>query len=132
VQQAGLPSIRAQELLRAGWGLALLSVPDVVVSRLGAATPDLRTRRVARVLGARHLLQAAVTIVAPSRWVLRWGGFADLAHASTDLALAAVDARYRRAALIDACIATSFGVRSVRAGDALHRPGTATARELIS
>jgi hypothetical protein len=132
VDQADLPSIRAQELLRAGWGLALLAAPDVVVSRVGAASPDPRTRAVARVLGARHLLQAALTIAAPSRRVLRWGGFADLAHASTDLALAAQDARYRRAALIDACIATSFGVRSVRAGDTLHRPATATARELIS
>jgi hypothetical protein len=132
VRRSVTSSVRGQEMLRAGWGLALLSAPDVVVSRLGAAPPDRATRAVARTLGARHLIQAAVTMAAPCRQVLRWGGLADLAHASTGLALAAADARYRRAALVDATIATSFGVRSMHAGDRLHRPATAMARELIS
>jgi hypothetical protein len=124
-----MPSVRAGELVRAGWGLSMLLAPDVVVSRLGAASPDRATRAVARVLGMRHVAQAALTLAVPSQRVLRWGGYADLAHATTGLALAAADPRYRRAALIDATIATTFGLRSVRAGDRPQPPATAAAKE---
>jgi hypothetical protein len=129
--EVGASSVRAQELLRAGWGLALLLAPDTVVSRLGAASPDRTTRLVARVLGGRHLAQALATLARPTRPVLRWGGFADVAHAGTGLMLAATDARYRRAALVDAMVATALGARSVRSGDQLHQPASAI-RERIS
>jgi hypothetical protein len=126
VRDAAVPAVRVQESVRAGWGLALLLAPDLVVRRLGGASPGRATRAVARVLGARHVSQAVLTMAVPSRQVLRWGGFADLAHATTDLVAAAADVRYRRAALIDAGIAATLGVRSVHAGDRIHAPATAS------
>jgi hypothetical protein len=125
-------SVRAQQLVRGGWGLALLVVPDLVVSRLGEARPDHRTRVVARILGARHLVQAVISAADPTPRVLRCGGLIDFAHASTGLALAAVDVRYRRAALTDAAIATGFGIRDVQAAHQVHSPAMAFSRERIA
>jgi hypothetical protein len=116
-------------LVRAGWGLALLAVPDRVGADLGVAEPDTRARVVARVLGARHLAQAAVTLARPTPRLLRWGGVVDLAHASTGLVLALADVRYRRAALTDAAIATGFGVRGLQTGDWHRRPAAPYVRE---
>jgi hypothetical protein len=66
---------------------------------------------VARVLGARHLLQAAVEArgaerQARGRSIL--GRSVDLSHAGTAVALAATDRRWRRLAVVDAVIATGF------------------------
>lgn len=108
--------MRGQELVRAGWGLALLSAPERVVAGMGVAAPDARARLVARVLGARHVAQAVVTLARPTPRCLRWGGVVDLTHAGTGVALAVADARYRRAALTDAAIATGFGVRGLQTG----------------
>jgi hypothetical protein len=115
-------AVRGQELLRAGWGLALLADPARVVAGIGVAEPDARARIVARVLGARHLAQAVVTVTRPTLRGLRWGGVVDLTHAGTGLALALADGRYRRAALTDAAIATGFGVKGLQTGDWHRRP----------
>jgi hypothetical protein len=121
--------VRGQELVRAGWGLALLAAPDRVVAAMGVAEPDDQTRAVARVLGARHLAQAAVTLARPTARCLRWGGVVDLAHAGTGVVLAVADARYRRAAFTDAAITTGFGLRGLQTGDWHRRPAAPYVRE---
>jgi hypothetical protein len=63
---------------------------------------------VVRVLGSRHLLQAAVTARAPSNLVLRAGAQVDLAHAASMLALGAVGRPLRRAPLADGLVAAIF------------------------
>ena len=123
-------AVRGQELVRAGWGLALLAAPDRVVAGMGVAQPDARARVVARVLGARHLAQAAVTLARPTARCLQLGGMVDLAHAATGLALAVADSRYRRPALTDAAIATGFGVRGLQTGDRHRRWAAPHVREL--
>jgi len=63
---------------------------------------------VARVLGARHLAQALICGMAPTRWLIRAGTAADMLHAASMLALAGEDASLQPALLIDAGIAGGF------------------------
>lgn len=95
--------------VRAGYGALLLLAPDRVI-RLYAGHPADGARTVARLLGARHLTQAALTVGNPSRTVLALGVEADLAHAASMAGLGAGDRARRRAALIDALGAGSFAV----------------------
>lgn len=88
--------------VRAGYGAALLLVPDRLVGP-GAPGP---AATVARVLGARHVLQSLVTVLAPTERVVAAGAVVDGVHGGTDVALAAVSRRWRRVALADAVIAT--------------------------
>lgn len=69
-------------------------------------------------LGARQVLQAAVTRSEPGPVVLVGSVATDVAHAASMLGLAAVAGRWRRAALVDAALASAFaaaGVLAVRA-----------------
>jgi hypothetical protein len=61
-----------------------------------------------RVLGTRHLVQAAVTARAPGALVLRAGAQVDLAHAASMLALGAAGRPLRRAQLADGLVAAVF------------------------
>jgi hypothetical protein len=103
--------------VRAAYGVLLLSAPGPVLSWCGAAVSP-RTRAVVRVLGVRHLAQAAVTAGAPRPRVLAAGAGVDLCHAASMLALAAADPALRRAALTDASAATALAI----AGAATARP----------
>jgi hypothetical protein len=80
--------------------------------------PSLRARRVARVLGLRHLAQAAVTAWAPGREVIAVGAAIDLCHAVSMLAFAAASTPLRRAELADGLAATTLAV----AGPAMTFP----------
>jgi hypothetical protein len=96
------------QVARAGYGGALLIAPGPVI-RAAAGGPDgPRVRAVARVLGARHLLQAALTTAAgwspESLWI---GAAVDLLHAASMGALAA-DRRVRRLTLTDALVESTF------------------------
>jgi len=99
-------------LARAGYGVALLTVPGALIGLTGAA-PGRRECAVARLLGVRHLVQAGLTVVAqradPGNSVLLGGGAAvDLLHAASMLALGAVDDAVRRTALTDAAVETAL------------------------
>jgi hypothetical protein len=86
---------------RAAWGAALLT-SSVVRSRPSAAT------RIAGVLGARHLVQAAVTLRSPESAPARWAWLADVAHCATALAAARVSRRWRVPALTNAATAAAW------------------------
>ncbi len=94
---------------RAAWGLALVAVPGPMV-RLAGGEDSARARGVARVLGARHVAQAALVGAGwgPATWPL--GPAADAAHAATAVALAVADRRWRRVGAIDATVAGAFSV----------------------
>ncbi len=118
-------------LIRAGYGVALLCAPGALI-RLAAgpgaagrprppaeadaqreAAPGSRARLVARVLGVRHLAQAALTAAGqradPGSPVPLGGGAAvDLLHAASMLALGAADRRVRRATFTDAAVETAL------------------------
>jgi hypothetical protein len=99
---------------RAGYGVALIGVPGLLIGLTGQK-PEPRACVVARVLGARHLIQAGVTALSQSTdpgssMVLGGGVAVDLLHASSMLALGAVDRHVRRAALSDAAVETTLAM----------------------
>jgi hypothetical protein len=101
------------ELLRAAYGAVELLAPSAVESLLVGRVADPRARTVIRILGARHVLQAAVT-ARGGPGLHRLGGGVDLIHAVTMIALAASDPRRRRAAVVNAAIALAFAAGELR------------------
>jgi hypothetical protein len=115
---------------RAGYGVALVAVPGLLIGLTGER-PGGRACAVARVLGARHLIQAGVTAVSqlgdPGSPVVLGGGAAvDLLHASSMLALGGAEGRVRRAALTDACVETALA--AIGAWTATPAPGNVSVR----
>jgi hypothetical protein len=107
---------------RVGYGVALVAVPGLLIGLTGERL-ERRDCAVARVLGARHLLQAGVTAATqftdPGNSIVLGGGAGvDLLHASTMVALGAVDSRVRRAALIDAGVETALAAAGTAAAAA--------------
>jgi len=120
VRAAASASAALLQVARAGYGGALLIVPGPVI-RLATGRPaGRRARAVARVLGARHLLQAGLTAVTgPGGTSLGVGAAVDLVHAASMAALGLADRQVRRLTLPDALIETTFaaaGVSAARAG----------------
>jgi len=102
-------SARVLQLVRAGYGGALLLLPGPALRLCGGRPADRRSRNVARVLGVRHLVQAAVTTgIGPSAELLTLGAAVDITHAASMAGLALADRRVRRATLTDAVIETAF------------------------
>lgn len=92
---------------RAATGLFALVDPRwaLVPSERGSTS----ARRVMRVLGARHLLQAGVEAVAPTPTVLAIGAGVDAVHAVTCLGFAVLGgARWRHGVLLNAVTALGF------------------------
>jgi hypothetical protein len=101
-------------LARAGYGVALIGVPGLLIGLTGER-PGPRACGVARVLGVRHLAQAGITAASqlsdPGGSVVLGGGAAvDLLHATSMIALGAMDPHARRAALSDAAVETTLAM----------------------
>jgi hypothetical protein len=92
---------------RGAYGTALLLAPARVLAAYGAPADREAPRAVARVLGARHVAQALATD--GGRFV-RLGAAVDALHAATMFGLAATSDGYRRPALIDGAIASTFAL----------------------
>ena len=97
-------------LVRAGYGAALLCAPGPIIGAVTGQPPSPRARQVARVLGVRHLAQAAVTAVNAGPEVVALGVVVDLLHAASMFAFAAVVPDLRQAELADALAATALAV----------------------
>lgn len=110
-----LPTCAAQAL----WGGALMARPHAALRLLGQA-PSEAAVLVVRVLGARQLLQAAVTLAAPARGVVAGAALVDLAHASTAVAYAASGPGRRRPGASSAAFAV---LTAVGGAAALRRHG---------
>ncbi|MEU8264025.1 hypothetical protein AB0C02_25810 [Micromonospora sp. NPDC048999] len=104
--RAPAPVWQTSGFARLAWGATLVVAPRRVLSRWGH--PSGLAVGTLRVLGVRHLAQAAMTLRRPVPAVLVAGAAADLLHATSALALAAVDRRQRRLALLDSAIAGSW------------------------
>lgn len=104
--------------IRAAWGAVLLIAPGSVVRMLPEQPTGRRVRDVARLLGLRHLAQAAILRRTRSPGWRRAGVAVDAVHAISMLALARAAPRHRGLALADAAAAglfTAAGARRVRA-----------------
>lgn len=95
-------------LLRSVIGRMEWSRPDALGRLWGAPTEDPRFDRVARVLGARQVIQATITSLRPTRVIMSLGVLVDALHGLSMLGLALIDKRYRRAALTEATLAGTF------------------------
>jgi hypothetical protein len=99
---------RALQLIRAAYGTTLILVPGPMIQLATGRVPSRRACQVARVLGARHLAQTALTAVAGRPSAFAAGAGIDALHASSMLFLAAADGSLRRAALADALAESTF------------------------
>jgi hypothetical protein len=111
-------------LARAGYGAALLCAPGPMIGVITGQPPSRRARRVARVLGVRHLTQAVITALNPGPEVVALGVVVDLLHAASMFAFAAVIPDLRGAELADALAATALAVAEP-AMSSVARPKTA-------
>ncbi len=96
---------RKVELVRAGWGAALLFAPQQVMTNVHHVKVDTKGVVIARILGARQLTQATLSGLRPSPEVLAMGVWVDAVHAMTALGLAVVDRSRARAGLTDTAVA---------------------------
>jgi hypothetical protein len=108
---------RELQKARATYGAALVLMPGPVIWLATGQLPSKRARRVAQVLGIRHLIQAALTAAAPEPAVLATGGRVDAVHAASMLLLAAVSRAGRRAALTDALTEAAFAAAGLSASE---------------
>jgi hypothetical protein len=99
---------RALQIVRATYGVALVLVPGPAIRLATGRLPSRQACRVMRVLGTRHLIQAALTAAAPEPAVLALGGQVDTVHTASMLLLATVSPVGRRAALTDALTEAAF------------------------
>jgi hypothetical protein len=95
-------------LVRAAYGVALLCAPGTAIRLCTGQAAGSRARAVTRLLGARHLVQAALTAGMPNAVMLAVGAQIDLVHSASMLALAAADPPLRRAGLADGITAATF------------------------
>jgi len=103
---------------RAGWAALLVLAPAGPLRALTGGREPVGGRTLLRVLGARHALQAAATLAAPTMWTLRVGAVADALHSTSALVFAGIDSQERRAALTDAAVAATWAALSLRAARA--------------
>jgi hypothetical protein len=101
--------VRASVALRLIWGSTLLFVPGQVLRIMDRATPTAGACRIVRVLGGRHVLQAAAEWRFGAR-ATRLGIAVDALHVATDFGFAGCDRRWRRAAGTDAAVTAGFVV----------------------
>jgi len=99
----------ALSLIRAAFGVSLIVRPQLAAGALHAPL-DRRAAWLARALGARHVLQAA--LIGGERW-RRAGAAIDGLHATSMLALAALDQGHRRACLTNAGTAAALALASL-------------------
>lgn len=116
---------RRIEMLRGLWGAALLISPKAVLENIHGVRADTRSITVARVLGARHVTQAALSGARPTPTVLALGAWVDSVHAATALVLAGADRARARVAVTDALVAGGWALAGFR--DAKRRSGPQSA-----
>jgi len=102
--------------VRACYGAALLCAPGLALGLCSARSPSQRARAVVRILGARHLAQAVLTLWRPSPAVLLSGAGIDACHAASMLALAVAEPQLRTAGIADCAAATAFTATGALAG----------------
>jgi len=107
--------------VRAAYGMLLLLAPDRIVHLYTGHSADRPARAVARILGARHVAQALLTLGSRDPVVLAVGAEVDLAHAATSLGLATVDARRRRGGIVDAAAAALFAAAGATLAEQARR-----------
>jgi hypothetical protein len=111
---------RALQAVRAGYGIVLVLTPGLALRLATGRRASPRARRVVRVLGIRHLVQAAATAAAPTPAVFAAGRQVDTVHAASML-VAGVWPAERQAALADALVEAALAAGGAAAGRQARR-----------
>ena len=106
-------AMKIMELARLAYGLLELTVPSAISGGLAGEKPDAGARKVIRILGARHIVQALATIGRGSPWH-SVGGLVDLLHASSAVVFAIIQPRWRRTASLSAAVSVAFASGELR------------------
>jgi hypothetical protein len=126
VTAAGPAPVGTGPARRFGAARAVLGTADLsyaILPRLAGAGPW-PAAPVVGVLGARHLIQAALTRGRPTHTTLLLGAGTDAAHAASMVLLGAASRRWRAAALADAALAATLAVAGLAcARDEARRTG---------
>jgi hypothetical protein len=99
--------------VRPGWALTCAAAPAAAVRRIGLDPADRPAVAVLRFLGVRELVQVGVVAAAPR--ATRAAAWVDTVHAVSMVGLAAASARYRRAAVVQAAVASVWALAGHRA-----------------
>lgn len=113
---------RRANRLRLMLGICLFATPKVVGRSVVRGTVSNRERFVVRLLGARQIVQALISLFRPSGMTLLAGALTDLLHGVSMAFLAALSHRWRKAASIDLGIAAALALANllgVARGDGL-------------
>ena len=94
-------------VIEAVWGLTLVVAPGRVIRFVQGSDPANEVS-VARVLGARHMVQAAAILARPTRTRTILGSAVNGLHAVSMVFMAAVDDSRRRIYGCDAAVAALF------------------------
>lgn len=114
-------SVRYLEVIRAGWGAALLAAPRAVLTGMRAVHVDRKALVVTRILGARQLVQAVLSGVNPTPEILAAGVWVDAVHSLTAFGLAVADRNRARVGVVDGLVAAlwaRFGLHNLHTGTA--------------
>ena len=103
-----LRAVRTTELVRAAYGLGELAAPDALARTALRVRRSPRERRVARLLGARHVAQAVLTTLVGDQRARLVGGGVDALHSASMVAWALADRRRARQAWAEAVSAAMF------------------------
>lgn len=96
--------------VRAAYGAVQLLLPAYSAEQLLAGPLEPPGLAGVRVLGARQLAQASLSMAIPTAPLLTLGAGTDTAHALSMGALALADPKWRRPALVSALTATAFAI----------------------
>lgn len=107
--------MRPTALARTVYGAVLLLSPGDVVERAAGERGGSGFTTVRRVLGARHLVQAAATANDPGRGRLLAGVVVDVLHAASMLPVVAFGDDHRRSAMLSALVAAVLAAVGLRA-----------------
>ena len=94
--------------LRAAYGTVQLLLPAYSAEQLLGGPLEPPGLAGVRVLGARQLAQAGLSVAIPTARLLTLGAGTDAAHALSMAALALADPKWRRPALVSGLTATAF------------------------
>ena len=94
--------------VRAGYGTVQLLWPDRSAEQLLGGPLEPPAPAAIRVLGARQLAQAGLSMAVPTAPLLAAGAGADALHALSMAVLALADRRRRRPAIVSGLIAAAF------------------------
>ncbi len=101
-------------IARTLYGATLLLAPNLLIGAVSSREASGASVTVARILGARHLMQALTLERSASRLWLGVGAAVDGLHSLSMVALAALSGGYRRPAAYDAVFAGLLALSGIR------------------